>query len=207
MCGGAAAARAWAVVCPGCPLDTRPLSCTHGLLPWLFAGKPHCWDGHGHVPSWDAADRKVGMVSWWSVAQSLQMGSQPGSRVQAPWLMPCPGDAGERVTNTVCSAARDSACFGIWALCTIFRERNKAVLPTEALHRAAMLSCAVRLVMVVTTLFQRPLYQGLRSDKGAELQGTEVNSGWHSCWEAAKSQILLYCFSLCVTCDPLGFHQ
>lgn len=29
---------------------------------------------------------------------------------------------------------------------------------------------------------QRALYQGLKSDKGPELQGTEVTSGWHSSW-------------------------
>lgn len=87
MCGGAAAARAWVVVCPGCPLDTRPLSCTHGLLPWLFAGKPHCWDGHSHVPSSDAADRKVGMECGSVSAEGLpawQQGSGPMADAM-PW--------------------------------------------------------------------------------------------------------------------------
>lgn len=75
--------------------------------PQLGCGWPEGWDGLS-----------------WSGAQCLCVGSHPGRRVCAPWLLGCSGDHRERVTNTDCSAARASACFGIWALCTIFREGN-----------------------------------------------------------------------------------
>lgn len=156
--------------------------------PQLGCGWPEGWDGLS-----------------WSGAQCLCVGSHPGRRVCAPWLLGCSGDHRERVTNTDCSqpGLLPALAFEPYAQSS---EKETAILPTEALQRAALLSCAVRQVMAVTTVFQRALYQGLSCDKGAELQGTEVNSGWHSCWLAANSQILLYCFSLCVTCDPLGFH-
>lgn len=49
------------------------------------------------------------------------MGSHPGTRAWAPWLMRCSGDDGERVTNT--------ACFGIWAQAPSSEKETKQFYP------------------------------------------------------------------------------
>lgn len=71
-----------------------------------------------------------------------------------------------------------NACWGT----TQLGSAPKSALKLLFFCITATLPCAVRLATVATTLIQKVLYQGLESDKGAELQGSEVTSGRHSRW-------------------------